>query len=56
MCTYPKKLHDMYQGNMTCPVCGGDSKEKAVTATKNLMASLKEFAAALVEYLTGGKW
>jgi hypothetical protein len=55
MCTYPKKLHDMYQGNMTCPACGS-SKEKAVTATKNLMTALKECAAALIAYVTGGKW
>lgn len=55
MCTYPKKLHDMYQGDMTCPACGSP-KENAVKATKNLMQSLKEFAAALVEYVTGGKW
>lgn len=55
MCTYPKKLHDMYQGDMTCPACGSP-KENAVKATKNLMASLKEFAISLAQYLTGGKW
>lgn len=52
MCTYPKKLHDMYQGSMTCPACGSP-KEKAVKATKSFLSSLK---ALVVTLLTGGKW